>query len=398
MKYVFGVTSSVSIYKVLNVVRGLTKRKNKVKVVMTKNATKLVSPILFQALSYNKVYVDNFNYDDPLIHITLAKWGDIFVVIPATANIIGKIANGICDDLVSTIALAFPTSKRRILIPAMNKEMWSNPITQENIHKLQNYGWEIIEPEEGLFASPLEGVGKGRLPNEKTIIYNLLRNPNGSLKGKKVLVTAGATKEYIDDVRFISNDSSGLMGLSLALVSYLEGAEVCLVYGNMKFKPFPFIRSIGVSSTDEMLSVVEKEFENTDILFMASAVADFKPSTKLSGKIAKDEITSIELVKTPDILKTISRNKDSRIIVGFGLGSGDVEEYALMKMKDKNVDLIVANKIEISDGKVSFNPMGNKNNKITIFTRNGDKIYYEGSKFKVARFILDQVLKISKPF
>lgn len=395
MKYVFGVSSSVSIYKVLNVVRGLTKRKNEVKVVMTRNATKLISPVLFQALSYNKVYVDNFNYDDPLVHITLAKWGDVFVVIPATANIIGKIANGICDDLVSTIALAFPTSKRRILIPAMNKEMWSNPITQENIQKLQKYGWEVMEPEEGLFASPLEGVGKGRLPNEKTIIYNLLRNPNGSLRGKKVLVTAGATKEYIDDVRFISNDSSGLMGLSLALVSYLEGAEVCLVYGNMKFKPFSFIRSIRVSSTDEMLSVVEKEFKNADILFMASAVADFKPSTKQVGKLAKDEITSIELVKTPDILKTVSQNKANKVIVGFGLGSGDIEEYALRKMKDKNIDLIVANKMEISDGKITFNPMGGKNNKITIFTRNGDKLYYEGSKLKVARFILEQVLKIN---
>lgn len=394
MKVVIGVTSSVSIYKVLNVIRGLLKRGNEVRVVMSKNATKFVSPVLFQTISQNKVYVDNFNKDDPLIHITLSKWGDRFVVLPATANIIGKIANGICDDLVSTVAMAFPYSKRRIIVPAMNKEMWANPINQENVKKLKNYGWEIVEPEEGLFASPLEGIGKGRLPKENTIIYSILRKENGLLKGKKVLITAGATKEYIDNVRFISNDSSGMMGLSLALISYLEGGDVHLVYGEMKYKPFEFIKSTRVVSTEDMLKVVEKEFDNCDILFMSAAVSDFKPIDKILGKLPKDELKEIKLQKTPDILKTISqKKKQNQVIVGFALGSTDIENYAINKMKDKNIDFIVANQLKISDGKVVFNPMGSKVNKIILISKDGKKNTFEGNKLKVAKFIVRNVLQ-----
>ncbi|MEN2998652.1 MAG: bifunctional phosphopantothenoylcysteine decarboxylase/phosphopantothenate--cysteine ligase CoaBC [Brevinematia bacterium] len=394
MRIVIGVTSSVSIYKVLNVIRGLIKRGNEVKVVMSHNATKLISPLLFQTISQNKVYVDNFNNDDPLIHITLAKWGDVFVVVPATANIIGKIANGIADDLVSTIALAFPYSKKRMIVPAMNKEMWINPINQKNITKLKEYNWDIVEPEEGLFASPLEGKGKGRLPNEKTIVYSILRKNNGILKDKKVIVTAGATKEYIDNVRFISNDSSGLMGLSLALVSYLEGADVCLIYGEMKYTPPKFIKSIKVVSTHDMLEQVEKEFINSDILLMPAAVSDFKPSKKFSGKLSKDQLLEIKLEKTPDILKEISKKKKRhQIVIGFALTSNKAEEYAIAKMREKKLDFVVANQLELKDGKITFNPMGSRTNKVTIFSKDGSRVEFEGSKLKVARSIIEYISK-----
>ncbi|MFN4245914.1 MAG: bifunctional phosphopantothenoylcysteine decarboxylase/phosphopantothenate--cysteine ligase CoaBC [Brevinematia bacterium] len=394
MKIVIGITSSVSIYKVIGIVRKLIKRGNEVKVVMSANATKFVSPLLFHSISQNKVYVNNFNDEDPLIHITLAKWGDIFVILPATANIISKIANGICDDLVSTLAVSFPYSKRRILVPAMNKEMWINPIIQDNISKLTKYGWKVLEPEEGLFASPLEGKGKGRLPNDKTILYSILRNENGLLKGKKVLITAGATKEYIDSVRFISNDSSGIMGLSLALVCYLEGADVCLVHGEMKYKPFKFIRSIRVVSTEDMLKVTKKEFDSSDILFMSAAVSDFTPSEKIVGKLPKSEINEIKLKKTPDILKEISFQKRNQIIVGFALGSENVENYAITKMIEKNLDFIVANTIEVLGQEVIFSPMGNKYNKITIFHKSGERKTFEGNKLKVAKFIVNYVSKV----
>lgn len=394
MNIVIGVSSSVSIYKVLNVVRGLVKRGNDVRVVMTKNATKFVSPILFQSISQNKVFVDNFNQDDPLIHVTLAKWGDVFVLLPATANIIGKVANGICDDLVSTVAMAFPYSKKRVLVPAMNKEMWNNPINQDNLKKLIGYGWNIVEPEVGRFASPLEGIGKGRLPSEKTIIYSILRKENGLLKGKKVLVTAGATKEYLDNVRFISNDSSGAMGLSIALVSYLEGAEVVFVHGEMKYKTLDIVENIKVTSTEDMLKVVKEEFIKSDILFMAAAVSDFRPSRKVYGKIPKDGITSVELEKTPDILKTVSEFKTKQFVVGFALASENLKEYALKKMKEKNVDMIVANKIELQDGEVIFNPMGSKVNKVEIFAESGDSFSFEGSKLRVAKFIVSKVSEL----
>ncbi len=395
MNIVIGVSSSVSIYKVLGIIRKLVKGGNEVRVLMSVNATKFISPILFQSISRNKVYVDNFNTDDPLIHITLAKWGDVFVVLPATANVISKIANGICDDLLTTLAVSFPYSKKRIVVPAMNKEMWANPIIQENVSKLINYGWKVLEPEEGLFASPLEGVGKGRLPNENKILYSILRNENGCLKGKNILITAGATKEYIDNVRFISNDSSGMMGLSLALVSYLEGGNVCLVHGEMKYKPFSFVRSIKVTSTEEMLEATKKEIELCDILFMSAAVSDFRPVKTVLGKISKEEISEIKLEKTPDILKTVSSCKGKQIIVGFALGSGDVEEYAIKKMEEKNLDFIVANTIEVSNSKVVFNPMGNKYNKVTIFSKDGKRATFKGNKLKVAKAIVKYVLKHS---
>ncbi len=391
MKILIGVSSSVSIYKVLNIIRKLTKKKHEVKVIMTKNATKMISPLLFESISHNKVFVDNFNEEDPLIHITLAKWGDVFVLLPATANIIGKVANGICDDLVSTTAVAFPYSKRRILVPAMNKEMWANPIVQENISKLIKFGWEIIEPEEGLFASPLEGIGKGRLPDEKTIVYNILRNPNGILKSKKVLITAGATKEYIDNVRFISNDSSGLMGLSLALECYLEGAEVILIHGEMKYKPFKFIKSTKVTSTEEMLSKILEEFPKSDILFMSAAVSDFRPKNKSTTKIPKNLLSTIELEKTPDILKSISTYKNKQVVIGFALGDENIEDYAIQKMKEKKLDYIVANRIEIENNKIVFNPMGNINNKIILISKDGSKEYFSGSKLKIARFLIEKI-------
>ncbi|MGB9621549.1 MAG: bifunctional phosphopantothenoylcysteine decarboxylase/phosphopantothenate--cysteine ligase CoaBC [Brevinematia bacterium] len=393
MKIVIGVTSSVSVYKVLNVIRGLIKRGNEVKVIMSRNSTKFVSPILFQSISRNKVFVDNFNEDDPLVHITLSKWGDVFVVLPATANAIGKIANGICDDLVSTVAMAFPYSKRRILVPAMNKEMWENPINQDNLKKLISYGWDVVEPEVGVFASPLEGIGKGRLPDEKTIIYSILRNKEGLLKGKRVLVTAGATKEYIDNVRFISNDSSGIMGLSIALASYLEGADVVFIHGEMKYKTLNLdrVKNIKIISTEDMLNAVKEEFVNCDILFMSAAVSDFRPSGKVLGKLPKEEIESIKLEKTPDILKTISTIKTNQFVVGFALASEELEKYALKKMEQKRVDMIVANKIEIQDSKVVFNPMGNKVNKVEVFTKEGGRFHFEGTKFNIAKFLVKKV-------
>jgi phosphopantothenoylcysteine decarboxylase/phosphopantothenate--cysteine ligase len=394
MKVLIGVTSSVSIYKVLGLIRLLVKRGHEVRVVMTENATKFVSPVLFQTISRNKVFVDNFNSDDPLVHITLSKWADVFVIVPATANIIGKVANGICDDLVSTIAMAFPMSKRRVIVPAMNKEMWANSINLENISKLKRHGWEVLEPEEGLFASPLEGVGKGRLPNEKTIMYYILRNPEGKLKGKKVLVTAGATREYVDNVRFISNDSSGLMGLSVALQCFLAGADVKLIYGNIKYKVPEFINSVSVVNTEEMLNAVFKEYENVDIVIMSAAVSDFKPKNRFVGKLSKEEITTIELEKTPDILATLGRMKKNQLLVGFALGSQDFEEYAMKKMKEKNTDIIVANRIEVSEeGEVEFNPMGSKHNKVLVITKDGCKTAFEGSKMEVAKFIVDVISK-----
>ncbi len=390
MKILLGVTSSISIYKVLNLIRLLNKHGQEVRVVMSRNATRMIKPIVFQSLSSNKVFVDNFNSDDPLIHITLAKWCDVYVVVPATANIVSKISHGIADDLVSTLALAVSETKRRIVVPAMNKEMWSNSIIQENIKKLKNHAWEVMEPEEGLFASKLEGIGKGRLPKEKNILYFILRNPNGRLKGKNILITAGATKEYIDSVRFISNDSSGAMGLSLGLACYLEGANVTFIHGEMKYKPIDLFSNYRVINTEQMLSKVLEEFPKSDILIMCAAVSDFRPKVTSSVKIPKETLKIIELDRTPDILSSVARNKkENQIVIGFALNDKiSLDEYSRRKMDEKRLDMIIGNPIEVDEnGNVIFSPMGNKYNKVRIITKNKE-ISLEGSKFKIAKDIV----------
>lgn len=383
---VMGVTGGIAVYKALDIVSRLKKKDIDIHVIMTKSAEQFVKPLSFQTLSQNKVSCDTF--DEPnaweINHISLAKKADLMLIVPATANIIGKISSGIADDLLSTTIMA--TKAPVVFAPAMNTNMYTNPIVQENIRKLSKLGYGFIKPETGRLACG--DIGEGKLPDTEFIaefVQSILYDKK-DLKGKKVLVTAGPTVACIDPVRYITNRSSGKMGYSIAEEARDRGAEVTLVSGptNLK-KPFG-INYIGVNTTKEMLKAVLDNFKHQDIVVKAAAVADYKPKEYSSEKIKKsqDEF-SLNLIKDTDILKKLGSIKENQILVGFAAESNNLIENAKGKLKKKNLDYIVANNIVSEDTGFASN-----DNKVTILSKDGKKIdIIKMNKRRIARELFD---------
>jgi phosphopantothenoylcysteine decarboxylase / phosphopantothenate---cysteine ligase len=341
------VTGGIAAYKACALTSKLTQQGANVKVIMTESATKFVSPLTFQALSRNPVYTDTFDEKDPekIAHIDLADWADIFLLAPATANIIGKISSGIADDIVSTIILA--TKADVYIAPAMNVNMYEHPAVIKNMQILADFGYHFIEPGAGYLACGW--VGKGRLEEPETII-NVIKTHQGNrqlLAGKKVLISAGPTRERIDPVRFFSNRSTGKMGYKLAEAAYELGADVTLVSGPVDLRtPNVGIKLINVTTAQEMYEAMTVNFPNQDIVIKAAAVADYRPKITYDEKMKKqDGALQIELERTQDILNALGNMKTNQFLVGFAAETQNPIEYGTEKLKRKNLDAIVINNV-----------------------------------------------------
>ncbi|WP_346934965.1 bifunctional phosphopantothenoylcysteine decarboxylase/phosphopantothenate--cysteine ligase CoaBC [Clostridium sp.] len=389
---VVGVTGGVAVYKALDVISRLKKKDINVDVIMTKSACEFVTPLSFQSLSQNAVIKNMF--DEPrafeIQHISLAKKADVLVVVPATANIIGKVANGIADDMLSTTIMA--TNAKVIFAPAMNTNMYNNPIVQENIKKLISYGYEFINPSSGRLACG--DVGDGKLADTEDIaevILSHLHEPK-DLLGKKVLVTAGPTRANLDPVRFLTNRSTGKMGYAIAEEARDRGAEVVLVSGPTSIKAPIGVKIIKVETNEEMLNAVKAEFDTSDIVVKSAAVSDYKPNTYSDKKIKKGPGNlNIELVRDNDILKELGTLKKHQILVGFAAESNDVIENAHIKLKKKNLDYIVAN--DITESNAGF---GSDTNRVTIINRDGKEISLENMSKRLVGYELFNMILNNK--
>lgn len=387
---VLGITGSIAAYKMANVASMLVKKGCDVNVIMTKNATNFINPITFEELTKNKCLVDTFdrNFQYSVAHISLATRADVFMVAPASANVIGKIANGIADDMLTTTIMASKCPK--IISPAMNTNMFENPIVQDNMKKLEKFGYEIIEPESGRLAEGMSG--KGRLPKEQTLVDYIERalSDNHDLKGKKVLVTAGPTQEAVDPVRYITNHSSGKMGYAVAKAAMLRGADVTLVSGKVSLEPVPFVKTVSVVSAKDMFEAVVREFEDADIVIKSAAVADFRPANVADNKIKKGEsgeAMSIRLERTDDILKYLGEHKrENQFICGFSMETENMLENSRKKLEKKNLDMIVCNNLKEQGAGFQTDT-----NKVTIIDRQSTEELGLMSKAEVADKILDRI-------
>ena len=382
------VTGGIAVYKSLYLLREIIKQGGEVRVAMTQAACQFVNPLSFQVLSQKKVQIDTFEEGQPesVSHIDLTDWADYSIVAPATANIIGKLANGIGDDFVSTALLA--TDHPIFLVPAMNTKMYENPALKHNKAFLIEQGHYWMEPDIGFLAEGYEGLG--RFPDLDRIMaefnhFIIARNP-GILSGKKVLVTAGGTVERIDPVRYISNDSSGKMGHQLAQAAYEAGAQVSLVTAS-DLPTSPFIDRFQVESTLDLYQTVSDLYDHHDILMMAAAVSDYRPVNRSDKKMKKQDDLTIELEKNPDILAEMGRRKDQQINVGFAAETHNLEEYAKKKLASKQADLIVAN--ELGRGDRGFNA---DENAALVFSRGQDPLELPlQSKKEMAQKIIEVV-------
>jgi len=388
---VIGVSGGVAVYKVVDVVSRLRKLCANINVIMTKSATEFVQPLTFQSLSQNYVITDMF--DEPktwdVEHISLAQKADMFLIAPATANIIGKIANGIADDMLSTTVMA--TTAPVIIAPAMNTNMYNNPITQKNINFLKSLGYKFIDPASGRLACGDYGKGKLADPEDivKEVVSLLLSNESSDeLSGKTVLVTAGPTKEPIDPVRYITNHSTGKMGYAIAREAKKRGANVILVSGPTNLDTPIGVKRIDVSTSNEMYEAVKKNFESADIIIKSAAVADYRPKTVAHSKIKKsDNDMSIELTRNTDILYEIGQIKKNKILIGFAAETNNVIANAKAKIKKKNLDFIVAN--DITEEGAGFK--GDTNVISIIDSQENVQKYDILTKDEVANIILDKV-------
>jgi len=387
-KIILGVSSSVSIYKSCEIIRSFQEKGYDVQVLMTKNASKFISPLLFKALTGNKVLVDLFNdgVSEDILHVTLAGEAVLFVIAPATANVIGKMASGISDDFLTTFYTAATCPV--LVAPAMNEKMFLKGKTQDNIRKLQAAGVRFIEPEKGYLACGDQGYG--RLAPVSGIVEEgvLLIRKSRSLKGMTVLVTGGPTREYLDSVRFLTNRSSGKMGFELAGESERRGAKTIFISGPGSLISHPGIKSVAVETAKEMKEQVKKYAGGSDIIIMAAAVCDFKFPKQISGKIKKDSMPlEVKLSRTEDILSEIGKNKGTKVVVGFAAEAKNTEENARKKLVKKNLDIIVAN--NISKKGIGFE---SDRNDVTIIHRDGKTIRTgEKSKLEISKIIMDEV-------
>lgn len=384
-----GVTGGIAAYKIANLASALVKLHADVNVIMTQNATNFINPITFESLTGNKCIVDTFdrNFKFKVEHIALAELADVFMIAPASANVIGKIANGIADDMLTTTFMA--CKKKKILAPAMNTNMYENPIVQDNIKKLKDYGMEIIEPATGYLACGTTGSGK--LPDEKILLEYILREVayEKDLSGKTVLVTAGPTREAVDPVRFISNHSTGKMGYAIARFASLRGARVILVSGPVSIEPPLFAELVPVVSAEDMYNAVMKYKDDADIIIKSAAVADYTPVTISSEKIKKqDGDMRIELKRTRDILKELGQSRrENQFICGFAMETENLIENAVKKLESKNVDMIVANSLKTEGA-----GFGTDTNAVTFITKDGKTKLPLMSKIDVAMKILDKTV------
>lgn len=386
-KVVLGITGSIAAYKAAEILRLLQKKGAEVRVAMTPSAEKFIGKLTFEALSGYPVYVEVIpDTSTEIRHTTLSAWGNLLIIAPATANTIAKIAYGIADTSVTELALCFG---KGVIAPAMNVRMYENPITQENLLKLKNLGWEVVEPESGYLACGEEG--KGRLADIEDIAdaAEYFLTPK-LLKGRKVVVTAGATREYIDPVRFISNPSSGKMGFALARAARAMGAEVTLITGKTHLRTPYGVKRIEVESVEEMRKEALKAFENADIYISAAAIGDYMPAEKSERKIKKgEESLVLRLVRTPDILKEIGRlKKKGQVVVGFAAETENLLENAEKKLKVKNLDAVVANDVK----KGIF---GSDKTSVSLITK-GKGIELEGTKEEVAFEILRFIAELAR--
>ena len=387
-----GVTGGIAAYKAAALASALVKQHAAVEVVMTENATQFVTPLTFEQLTGRRTMVNTFdrNFSHQVEHIALAERTDLVIVAPATANVCAKLANGLADDMLTTTILACRCPK--LIAPAMNTNMYENPVTQDNLALLRHYGWEVIEPASGRLACG--AVGKGKLPEPEEILQYILRQlafPH-DLVGKKVLVTAGPTQEAIDPVRYLTNHSTGKMGYAIARMAMLRGADVTLVSGSTAIAPPPFVTVIPVVSAQDMFDAVAASAPKSDFIFKAAAVADYTPANYSDNKVKKSEgDMSIPLKRTRDILKYLGENRvPGQVICGFSMETQNMVENSREKLVKKNVDMICANNLRQSGA-----GFGVDTNVITIITRNETTELPLQTKEGAANAILDAALRLT---
>ena len=388
-----GVTGGIAAYKIANLASMLKKQGANVKVIMTENACQFITPMTFETLTAQKVYTDTFdrNFEFKVDHIELGKWADVFLIAPATANVIGKLANGIADDMLTTTTLAM---RCPILVsPAMNTAMFENKVVKHNIMKLRTYGMDIIMPASGHLACGDTGAGK--MPEPEMLLEYIKRGvyKKKDLVGKKVCVSAGPTREAIDPVRYISNNSTGKMGVEIAKMAAYRGAKVSLIVGPSNVFVPDFINRIDIKSAEDMYEEIMKISDSQDIIIKAAAVADYTPANYSDEKIKKkDGDLSIELSRTKDILKELGERKENnpkkQFICGFSMETENMEENSKNKLAKKNADMIVANNVKV-DG-AGF---GTDTNVVTIFTKDNEIRLDKLSKTEVAEKIFDEIVR-----
>lgn len=388
---VLAISGSIAAYKMANVARMLLKQHCDVEVLMTHNATQFINPITFESLTGHKCLVDTFdrNFQYSVEHVALAKKADVVLIAPASANVIGKIANGIADDMLTTTVMACPCKK--IVSPAMNHNMYHNPIVQDNIEKLKRFGYEIITPATGMLANG--DMGDGRMPEEAVLFEAIVKEIayEKDLSGKKVLISAGATREPIDPVRFITNHSSGKMGFALARAAMHRGARVTVVAAHTDVEPPLYVNVVPVQTAGEMYEVITSVADEYDYIIKAAAVADYTPAETADNKIKKkDGDMSIPLVRTKDILKALGeRKREGQIICGFSMETENVLENSRKKLESKNCDMICANSLRREGA-----GFGTDTNIITLITKDSEENMELMSKEQAAHRIFDKLLTL----
>lgn len=387
---VLGVTGSIAAYKIANLASMLVKLHADVEVLMTENATNFIHPLAFETLTQHKCLIDTFdrNFNYSVEHVSLAKKADVVLVAPATANVIAKLAHGIADDMLTTTVLACKCKK--IVAPAMNTQMYENPVTQDNIKTLQHYGMEVITPATGMLAC--KDIGPGKMPECDVLLEYILKEiayPK-DMAGKKVLVTAGPTRESLDPVRFLSNHSTGKMGYAIAKVAMLRGADVTLVSGPVSIPKPAFVNVVDVTSAEDMYEAVTERFPDQDIVIKAAAVADYRPASVSDEKMKKgDGELSIPLERTKDILAALGAIKrPGQFLCGFSMETQNMLENSRAKLTKKNLDMIVANNLKQSGA-----GFGTDTNIVTILTENNEWQLEKMSKESVADVLLTHILE-----
>ncbi|HIS31054.1 MAG TPA: bifunctional phosphopantothenoylcysteine decarboxylase/phosphopantothenate--cysteine ligase CoaBC [Candidatus Limivivens intestinipullorum] len=390
---ILGVTGSIAAYKAANLASMMKKLGCNVHVIMTKNATNFIHPITFETLTQNKCLIDTFdrNFEFSVEHVSLAKQADLVIIAPATANVIGKIAGGIADDMLTTTVMACTCPK--LIAPAMNTRMFRNPIVQENIAKLGKHGYVVIQPEVGMLAC--RDVGEGKLPSEDLLLDYILREiaREKDMKGMKVLVTAGPTVEAVDPVRYITNHSTGKMGYALARACMLRGAQVTLITGPTAIPKPRFVETVPITSAKEMFDAVVERFKEQDLIIKAAAVADYRPKQTAQDKIKKQgEHMALELERTDDILQYLGDHKKAgQFLCGFSMETKDMLENSRKKLKKKNLDMIVANNLKVRGA-----GFGTDTNVITMLTEREEVSLPLLTKEEAANRILDQILSMKE--
>lgn len=387
-----GVTGGIAAYKAAALASALVKQHASVEVVMTGHATKFIAPLTFEQLTGNRVSVDTFdrNFVHQVEHISLARRSDLVMIAPATANVCAKLAHGIADDMLTTTVLACRCPK--LIAPAMNTNMFENPVTQDNLDTLRRYGWEVIAPASGRLACG--DVGAGKLPEPETLLWHILRvlgKPH-DLAGRRVLVTAGPTQEPLDPVRYLTNHSTGKMGCAIAKLAMLRGAEVTLVAGPLAVEPPPFVEVVNIKTAQDMYDAVTGRAQDMDFIFKAAAVADYTPAEVAADKVKKKDVDlSIPLRRTRDILQYLGdHRRDGQVLCGFSMETRDLLENSAAKLEKKHVDMICANNLKVAGA-----GFGTDTNVISVITKTGVTELPLQSKDDAANAILDIAVSLS---